>query len=154
MGMILNQLLMTCPHIHSLIHVLPLIRKKFYVQYALGLLFLWWNMTKASLGRKWFTWLTFPSFKEVKTETQTEQEAGAGADAKTEERWYILASSRQDHQLRCETTHHWLGHHPSIISYENRLEIDLLEAFSVNSGFILSDDYSLCQLDIKLVRTQ
>lgn len=39
-GILLNQLLISCQHIHSLIHVLALIRKKFYVQYALGLLFL------------------------------------------------------------------------------------------------------------------
>ena len=85
-------------------------------------------MTKATLGRKGFVWLTLPPLKEVKTE----QEPGPGADTKIMEGCCIMASSQQDHHLICDVTQHGLVHPPSITNLENRLEMDLMEAFSVN----------------------
>jgi hypothetical protein len=67
----------------------------------------------------------------------------------------LLSYKTQDKQLRDGTIHNGLVPPPSITSEENVLktclEPDLIEAF-FNWGFLFSNDFSLFQVDIKLVR--
>ena len=107
---------------------------------------------KSKLGRKEFIWFTLPQCCSLLKQGGQK----AGADAVVMEGSSLLAASpgllgllsyrAQDYQPRDGTTHNGLGPPHLITNWENALQLDFMEAFSLGRLF-LNDNSSLCQVD-------